>query len=131
MEVPKAERLREIYRRLAAVPAARTFLEMRVQLDDVLNAVEDELTGIPYDPPRWATDGRLYPVQDDNVFDVQGHPRVTLLRARRDEIYIGDNGAVEIRNASGIVALNKPGADGRGVWDLNVPADRPGTIQSW
>lgn len=120
MVVPKQERLKEVYRRLAAVPAARTFAEMRRQLNDVLNEVEDELTGIPYDPPCWATDGRLYPVQDDNAFHVEGHPRVTLLRARRNEIYIGDNGAIEIRNVSlRITEFSKPGEDGRGVWELN------------
>ncbi len=118
MEVPKTERLQEVYRRLAAAPAAGTFAEMRRQLDDVLNAVEDELTGVPYDPRRWATDGRLYPVQDDNVFDVKGHPRVSLLRARRTAIYIGDNGSIEIRDASGMVEFSKQGADGLAVWEL-------------
>jgi hypothetical protein len=118
MGVPKEERLREVYRRLAAAPAARTFAEMRRQLDDVLNTVEDELTGVPYDPRRWATDGRLYPVQEDNVFDVKGHPRVSLLRARKAAIYIGDNGSIEIRDASGRMECSKPGADGLAVWDL-------------
>lgn len=117
MEVPKTERLQEVYRRLTAAPAARTFAEMRRQLDNVLNAVEDELTGIPYDPLRWETDGRLYPVQDDNIFDVEGHPCVMLLRARGNTIYIGDNGAIEIQSVvSGFVEFSKPGSDGRGVW---------------
>ncbi len=119
MEVPKAHRLQEVYRRLSEAPAAGTFTEMRCQLDDILNAVEDQLTGIPYDPRRWATDGRLYPVQDDNVYDVEGHPDVLLLRARGSEIYIGGNGAIEIRNAaSGAVEFSKAGADGRDVWEL-------------
>lgn len=119
MEFPRVQRLQEVYRRLAEVPAARTFAEMRGQLDDILNAVEDQLTGIPYDPSRWSTDGRLYPVQDDNVFEVEGHPRVTLLRARRNEIYIADNGSIEIRNAAtGEVEFSKAGADGLGVWEL-------------
>jgi hypothetical protein len=119
MEVPKAHRLQEVYRRLAEAPAAQTFAEMRRQLDDVLNEVEDQLSGVPYDPRRWVTDGRLYPVQDDNVYDVEGQPRVLLLRARRSEIYIGDNGAIEIRDAaSRAVEFSKVGADGRGVWEL-------------
>jgi hypothetical protein len=62
MEVSRAQRLQEIYRRLAQAPAAGSFTEMRRQLDDVLNEVEDELSGVAYDPRRWATDGRLYPV---------------------------------------------------------------------
>lgn len=122
MEVTKSHRLQEVYQRLASAPAARTFTEMRTQLDNILNAVEDQLTGIPYNPSRWATDGRLYPVQDDNVYDVEGHPDVTLLRARGSEIYIGANGAIEIRNAdSGEVEFSKAGADGRDVWELATP----------
>jgi hypothetical protein len=118
MGVPKQHRLQEVYRRLVEAPAARTFAEMRRQLDDILNAVEDQLTGIPYAPRRWVTDGRLYPVQDDNVYEVEGHPDATLLRARGSEIYIAANGAIEIRNAaSGVVECSKAGADGRGVWD--------------
>ena len=120
MEVPKAQRLQEVYRRLAEATAAATYAEMRRQLDDVLNAVEDQLTGVPYDPQHWLTDGRLYPVQDDNVYDVEGHPRVVLLRARRNNIYIGDNGAIEVHNTrSGAVEFSKAGADGRGVWELS------------
>lgn len=119
MEVPKTVRLQEVYRRLAAAPAARTFAEMRRQLDDVLNEVENQLTGIPYDPRLWQTDGRLYPVQDDNVHDVEGHPRVSLLRARGSLIYIGENGAIEIQDVvSGGVEFSKPGSDGCGVWEL-------------
>ena len=118
MEVPKTERLKEVYRRLAAAPAARTYGEMRRQLDDVLNEVEDELSGIPYDPTRWATDGRLYPVQDDNVHDIDGNPGVVLLRARGSVIYIGDNGAIEIQDVvAGVVQFSKPGSDGRSVWE--------------
>jgi hypothetical protein len=119
MEVPKRYRLQEIYRRLTQVPAAGTFDEMRAQLADVINAVEDQLTGIPYDPANWRNDERIYPVYDDNVFDVAGHPRVTLLRAKKNLVYIGDNGSAEIRNASGDVAFRKPGRDGLGVWELD------------
>ncbi|HEY0018905.1 MAG TPA: hypothetical protein VGC13_21570 [Longimicrobium sp.] len=119
MEAPKQHRLQEIYRRLTQAPAAGTFDEMRAQLADVINAVEDQLTGIPYDPANWRNDGRIYPVYDDNVFDVAGHPRVTLLRARKNLVYIGDNGSAEIRDASGDVTFRKPGRDGLGVWELD------------
>ena len=120
MEVPRSVRLQEVYRRLALAPSAQTFVEMRDQLDDVLNDVEDQLSGVPPDPRRWQVDGRMYPVQADNIYDVAGHPRVTLLRARGSRIYIGDNGAIEIQNAaSGTVEFSKPGLDGRGVWELD------------
>lgn len=119
MQVPKGERLREIYRRLAQVPAAGTFAEMRAQLTAIINEVENELTPFPYDPEKWQVDGRIYPVQEDNIFAVQGHSRVKLLRARKNRVYIGENGSVEIRNASDAVVFRKPGLDGLGVWELN------------
>lgn len=118
MEVPKAERLQEIYRRLAQAPAAGNFIEMRAQLAAIINEVEDQLTRIPFDPQHWESDGRIYPVQDDYVFAVPGSPRVKLLRARKNRVYIGDNGSVEIHNAFGVVVFHKPGADGWRVWEL-------------
>jgi hypothetical protein len=119
MQVPKSERLQEIYRQLARAPAAGTFTEMREQLAHIINAVEDQLSGMPYNPANWRTDGRIYPVQEDKVFDVAKHPRVTLLRARKNLVYIGDNGSIEIQDASGCVTIHKPGSDGLGVWKLN------------
>ena len=57
----KAERFAEFLRRLRAAPAASSFTEAFRQLGDILNAVEDELTSIPYDPANWQNDGRMYP----------------------------------------------------------------------
>jgi regulator of sirC expression with transglutaminase-like and TPR domain len=119
MDVPKAERLQEIYRRLAQAPPAATFAEMRAQLAAIIHDVEDRLTDIPHDPASWRTDGRIYPVQDDNLFAVADHPRVKLLRARKNRVYIGDNGSVEIHHASGTVAIRKAGANGLYVWELD------------
>jgi hypothetical protein len=86
-------------------------------IDDTLNSVEDELTDIPFDPSNWRTDGRMYPVQDDNAGDVDGHPEVTSYRSRRHETLIRENGAFEIRDArTQEVLVAKPGSDGKGVW---------------
>lgn len=60
-EATKQERLAEFLRRLMAAPAASSFDEAYRQLCDILNAVEDELTSIPFDPANWQTDGRMYP----------------------------------------------------------------------
>ena len=109
---------------------------MREQLANTLNEVEDELTPFPYDPAdldpssrRRATD-RMYPVQDDNVNDVVGHPKVKQLTSVGEQTFIGDNGAIEIRSkrradgslavpaTTGRLLFARPGLDGRGVWDL-------------
>lgn len=57
MDVPKAVRLTEIYRRMAVAPPAQTAEEARIQLAGIINAVEDSLTEIPFHPGYWETDG--------------------------------------------------------------------------
>ena len=113
----KAERLEELYRRLRLARPAKTFEEAYELICSTLNAVEDELTDIPYDPERWQEDGRLYPPFDDSVREVPGHPRLRRFRSLAHNTYIGDNGAIEIRNLAGEVELEKPGADGKRIWD--------------
>ena len=120
MEVPKAERLREFYKRLMEAPAAATFDEGLRQLVSILDAVEDELSGVPHDPNNWRRDGRIYPPRPDSMRMVSAHPRVTRLRSRKHSTYIGANGSIEIISlADGTVELRKSGADGRGVWELD------------
>lgn len=115
--IPKPERLRVFVERLRELPPATSGEEAKRLIDDTLNAVEDELTDIPYDPSSWRTDGRMYPVQDDNASDVDGHPDVTSYRSRKHETLIRTNGAFEIRDAkTKEVLVAKPGSDGKGVW---------------
>jgi hypothetical protein len=80
--------------------------------------VEDELTGIPYDPDSWREDGRIYPPQRDNMRQVPGHPHVARFRSRKHSTYVGMNGSLEIVSLGGTVQIRKPGADGRHVWEL-------------
>lgn len=115
---PKSERLREIYHRLASSPAASTASEALRQLADIINAVEDAWTEIPFDPASWRHDGRIYPPQADNEREVEGRPTLRRYRSLKHNTYIGGNGAIEIQRLDGTVEFSKPGADGRGVWDL-------------
>lgn len=118
MEVPKRERLIEFFRRLLAAPRAGTLDEMYAQLCKILDEVEDELTGVPNNPMNWQSDQRIYPPQKDASRDVAGHTLVTRFRSRRHNTYIGENGSVEIVTLSGRIEVQKPGLDGRGVWEL-------------
>ena len=61
-------------------------------------------------------DGRMYPPQDDFAFPVEGHPEVTLFRARKHRIYVRSNGAIRIEASGGELLLAKPGADGQEVF---------------
>ena len=115
--IPKPVRMQEFLARLRKLPLATSGDEAKRFIDDTLNALEDEFTDIPFDPSNWRTDGRMYPVQDDNASDVDGHPKVTSYRSRKHETLIRNNGAFEIRDArTKEVAVAKPGSDGKGVW---------------
>lgn len=87
-------------------------------LTSTLNEVEDELTGIPYNPGRWATDGRLYPPLPDNRRPVPDRPDLARWRSKGHNTYIRNNGAIEIvRIQDDLVVFRKAGMDGRGVWE--------------
>jgi hypothetical protein len=118
MTIGREQRLREFLRRLRAAPAAGSFDEARQLVERTLNAVEDEMSGVPYDMDKWKTDGRMYPPQDDSERVVTGRPFVRRYRSRRHNTFIATNGALEIRTVDDEILLTKPGADGRFVWDL-------------
>lgn len=79
--------------------------------------MEDEFSGIPYDPEAWLSDGRLYPTADDAIRNVVGHPNVKRLRSRRHSSFIAENGAIRIETVTKEILLDKPGHDGRRVFD--------------
>jgi hypothetical protein len=114
-DATKAERFAEFLRRLGAAPTASAFDEAYRQLSDILNAVEDELTTIPFDPANWQNDGRMYAPQMDSLRAVPGRSDVRRFRSRSHNTLIAINGAIEIRDLSGRPIFSKAGADGQRV----------------
>lgn len=116
MDATKTERFEEFLRRLEVASPASNFDEAYRQVCDLLNDVENEMTSIPFDPPKWRIDGRMYPPQMDKATLVAGRSDVTRFRNRRHSTFIGTNGAIEIRTDAGVVVFSKSGADGRTVF---------------
>ena len=115
----KSLRLAEFLRRLGRAPAAQSYDEARQQIAAILNAVEDEMSGIPYDPSAWRSDGRMYPPQDDREVRSE-HPAVRRFRSVGHATEIGSKGAIRIRdvNSKQASVLDKAGLDGRLISDL-------------
>lgn len=110
----KRQRLDEVYRRLTAAAPAETAVAALALLARVINTVEDELSGLPYDQlaSRTMVAGpRMYPpLADSRKAGIIGG--VERFRAYRHHILIGPNGAISIRLDSGAIVFSKPGADG-------------------
>jgi hypothetical protein len=114
----KSARLVVFYERLQASSPAGTREEAYDLLCSILNAVEDEHSGVLNNPQNWQTDGRLYPPQQDRVYTVPGFPEVIRYNSFKHDTFVGSNGAIEVRSiATGVVQFAKPGANGKGVWE--------------
>ena len=86
---------------------------------DTLNAVEDELTDIPYNQETSDSDGRLYPPLWDHLRVVADRPHVKRYRHRFHNTFFGVNGSFEIQEVqTGAALFSKRGPDDRGVWEL-------------
>lgn len=112
----KAERLARFLERLAVAPPARTAEEAIALVNAVLNQVEDELSGIPYDPVaalQGTTDGRLYGPHPAFASSWGDREDLTRFAHTRHDTFVRANGAVLIRlRRPTQILLSKPGADG-------------------
>jgi hypothetical protein len=111
----RGERLAEFLRRLrlaSSCPSADSALDC---VRTILNAVEDELSGIPYDPCHPRQDGRLYPPKLAARCRMPGRPDLRRYRFKRHRLYIGLAGAIVIEHREFGVVFSKPGWDGASV----------------
>src|SRR4051812_2093740 len=105
------ERLDEFYRRLGSQPPSRRPEDALERIRRTLDEVEDDLSGVPKaspPPPPGRLDGRMYPPLDDLVTRLADGG--ISARARRHDIQLGPDGTITIRNRSGAVEFEQPGA---------------------
>jgi hypothetical protein len=107
---PKHIRRAEFFRRLNQAALAGSVAEALALISNILNDVEDEMTGIPYAPEKWQEDGRMYPPQADSIHPAADRPGFIRLRSRAHNTFIGEDGAIEIFDLEGNVVVSKPGA---------------------
>lgn len=105
----KAERLAEILRRLKLAEPVRNAEEAFRLLTHTIDAVEDELSGAPYNPDSWVDDGRIYAPQPDSARPVDGRSDLTRYRSRKHNTFIGGDGSIEIWEIGGPCVLRKDG----------------------
>jgi hypothetical protein len=85
-----------------------------------LNTVEDEHSGVEFNPTPWKDDGRMYPPQEDNRRAVPDRPSVWRYRSAKHNTFVGTNGSIQIQDLDHKVILDKPGLDGRKTHDLDA-----------
>ncbi len=125
--LPKWARLEIFYHRLRIESSATSGEEAMHSIASILQAVEDEFSGVPYDPGEVGTDGRLYPPKEQYRRPKEERPGVRCYFQVGHKTLIADNGAIEIsvRSPHGneyvdTLELDKPGSDGRRVADYGA-----------
>ena len=109
---PKSDRLAEFIRRLQIAPSASDHDVALNLIVVTLNAVEDELSGVPFDLARSFVDGRLYPPSED--FEIESQIAGTrCYRQRGHMTFISPAGAIRIARTDGLLVVTKAGADGQ------------------
>lgn len=114
--LPRSTRLAIFLERLAAAPPASTASQAKSLLARILNEVEDEFSGIVFDPDMPLSDGRMYPPREDNRRNVHGRSDVVRYRSKAHNTYISNAGAIRIEDIEkGADVLDKAGKNGRTV----------------
>lgn len=113
MPLTKRERVALFLQALEQAPNAENESAAYDLLCNTLNAIEDQYSGVPYNPATEATDGRMYPPLADSIRKQGTIPGIkTRYRSRGHFSTTQHNGAIRIETPDGTIHLDKPGADG-------------------
>lgn len=108
------QRLSIFCERLNKAPRSISFDMAWDLLHATMNAVEDEFSGVPFNPMFWEKDGRLYPPEFDaeRKCTLKG---VRMFRSRGHRLFIAANGAIRIASVVEPldISVDIPGKDGK------------------
>ena len=112
----KLARLGEFLRRMTEAPAAGGADEALGLITELLDAVEDEHSGVPNDPTGPRADERMFPPIVRYHFAIEGRPDLDGYRQKAHDTIIAANGAILIRVRKTMkIGFEKAGRDGRRV----------------
>lgn len=112
----KAARIRLFLTRLTSAAPAVSHDEAFALIAAVLNAMEDEHSGVPSNPANWRSDGRMYPPKSDSARASPDLPGVIGYRSVAHRTLIASNGAFTIIDLNtGKALIEKAGGDGQGL----------------
>jgi hypothetical protein len=123
--MPMRERLKLFLQRLNAAKPAADHDSAMALIAATLVVVEDEFSGVPYNPDEPGADGRMYPPKVQFRYSAWERPGVRCYRHTAHATFVAANGAIEIRSRRGIdlgaVVFEKQGTDGKKVSDYDSP----------
>ena len=113
--IERQQRLEIFYSRLGDAPACASFAEAFELLGTTLIAVEDELSGLPFNPDFPLSDGRMYPPKSDAHREVPGRADLHRYRNKGHHTYFSEGGAILIVDLDANPLLDKPDVNGRSI----------------
>ncbi len=124
MPLSKRERLLLFFERLSQRGPASNHDEAMTLLETALSEIENQFSGIPYDPTEPGTDGRMYPPTASFRFAKLEVPGLRCYRQVAHVTFVADNGAIEIRPRIGVdlgpILFDLAGKNGKKVSDYDA-----------
>ena len=109
------DRLEEFCLRLLGAPACASKAEAFELLSRTLIEVENEFSGIAFDPAFPRDDGRMYPPRDDAHRTVPGRDDLHRYRSQGHHTYFSEGGAILIVDLNKVVVLDKADHNARSI----------------
>ncbi len=124
-KLSKTERLKLLYEYLSQCEPATDYDSALALISATLMEIEDQYSGVPYDPAEAGVDGRMYAPAERYRRAQWERLGVRCYWQVAHATFLADNGAIEVRPRVGAnlgaISFEKAGKDGRKVSDYESP----------